>query len=144
MSYFDKLQYHFAGLNTDEERRDELLQPFWEKGVFGRKRGGVQYFEGLDVKTLQTLVTENFAERDDRQNNAPTIAAILRFMKKWPEFTAHGYAVGYDRDDCRVSITGIERRGKVEDSKMVSEFEKLFRKADDLVVEDDYMYCDFD
>lgn len=91
--------------------------------------GGVERFDNLSADTLQTLIDEGFADPDDTQNNSPSLQEILDFIREYPEFKAHGYAVSPERDDYRVSLEGVA--GVVErSSDAFSEFVDMFRDAD--------------
>lgn len=93
-------------------------------------RGGVAHFEGLTVESLTKLVEMDFADPDEQQNSAPTIAEILDFMLRNPRFTAHGYVVDPRRADVRVSLEGVALNEKPTDKER-DDFVSTFRHADD-------------
>lgn len=126
-------------LNRNVARRDELLDSFCSFSSMG----GMQRFAKLDVFTLESLVNEGFADPTDAQNSAPTLGDILNFMKQHPGFTCHGYAVDAKREDYRISIEGVDYQGNPTIEQIVA-FVKLFRFADELVIEEDELYCWFD
>lgn len=70
--------------------------------------GGIEHFDNLSADTLQTLIDEGFADPDDTQNNSPSLQEILDFIREYPDFKAHGYAVSPERSDYRVSLEGVE------------------------------------
>ena len=93
-------------LELDRENvaeRDKILNIITDEKNFG----GVHYYTGLDVESLQKLVDLHFALPNDNQNDAPTIGEFIEFMKEFPRFKAHGYAVVPERDDYRVSVEGL-------------------------------------
>lgn len=127
-------------LNKDYKRRDSIIFGRYCKELY--KFGGIRHFEGLDVIRLKMLLDENFIDPGDRQNLAPSVKEIYEFMKMYPSYKAHGYAVSIDRDDYRVSIEGVEK-GSPEDSlKEYIEYMQLFRYADEF--NNGTMYCWFD
>lgn len=126
-------------LNRDVKRRDELLEPFYVHSAMG----GSQRFAELDVFTLKTLVNEDFADPEDAQNSAPALGDILKFMEANPGFTCHGYAIEPYRSDYRISVEGVDYQGNPTIEQIVA-FVKLFRFADELVIEEDELYCWFD
>lgn len=65
-------------------------------------------FNNLSAETLVTLVEEGFANPDDTQNDSPSVKDFLSYMQAHPNVTAHGYLVGRERSDARVSIEGLE------------------------------------
>lgn len=104
-------------LNRDQDRRDEILKPFFEIANKERARyglagdeycGGVRSYEGLTVEALEDLIEEGFVDLDDCQNNSPTVREFLEFARERPmSVFFHGYAVHKNRDDYRVTIEGL-------------------------------------
>jgi hypothetical protein len=98
--------------------------------------GDITRFDEVDCATLEKLLRERWADPRDRQNLAPSIAEIFRFMKRWPEVRAYGYAVSSQRDDYRVSLEGIfVTPGDVSD-QLRSEFVEFAKDADELTTDD--------
>lgn len=120
--------------NMDVERRDEL--------VFKGKADpyDIKYFNALDVQTLAELLDANFADPEMTQNESPSIAEFYAFMvhcaEKYPEntVTAHGYVIGTEREDYRVSIEGLECRDPEDkiSKDLLVEFLTLCKNADEL------------
>jgi len=124
--------------NRDQKRRDKLF------GIQEPKTDYVSY-RGLDVKTLKILLDENFADPDERQNEAPSVEEFYDFLSEYPEFTVHGYTIGLERDDYRVSIEGGE--GEAKSDQALQAFIDRFKYADEFEVEvsdDRYCYCWYD
>lgn len=126
-------------MNKDIVTRDTMIF-----GSFDREKymGGVRKFSNLPCSVLMNLVTEDFADPEETQNNSPTIREFIEFMKKYAGYTAHGYVVIDTRDDYRVSVEGIDKGGDADSIEELKEFVKLCRWADDLDV--DTMYCWYD
>jgi hypothetical protein len=121
-------------LNKDYETRDKILAPYREG------RANFYRFENVPLKVLKELRDKNFLDVDDAQNYAPTIGELIEFMENSSStFTAHGYAVDYDREDYRISIEGLESHDGV-DFKEVEEF----RQADEFTLESGYFRCWWD
>lgn len=101
----------------DVERRDTLvfgsLQPWHNKD---QCFGGIKHFDGLDYKTLHTLLCESLMTSDTRRDDyAPTAMEYCDFMEKYPNVTAHGYCVSPHRRDYNVELEGLEYKGLVTD-----------------------------
>lgn len=126
-------------LNKDIVSRDKIIFGKYRPNKY--KFGGIQKFEGMDVKTLKTLIDNNFADPEDRQNLAPSIQEIYDFMEMYPKYTAHGYAVSDQRDDYRVSIEGVEKGEPSESVKEFTDYMAVFRYSDCFSYET--MYCWF-
>lgn len=92
--------------NRDISTRDKII--FGEYNENDYKDGAIKNFRFLSFDKLKKLVEEKFADPDEVVNESPTIAEYISFMKSHQNFTAHGYCVGTNRDDYRVSIEGLE------------------------------------
>ena len=131
-------------LNSDYQKRDSI--------IFGNNNpqygGGVAYFEKLSVQKLRLLVDENLADPEDYQNESPLIKEFLEFGEKYPNYvTYRGYVVEHERSDYRVSIDGIDiSYENNEPTSLINDFTKLFKGADEFIVEKDfkYLYCWYD
>ena len=128
-------------LNKDVNSRDNII--FKENYSPDKYLGGICRFERLSLKNLELLIDNKFIELNQCQNNSPTTEEILEFMKKYPKYTAHGYAVSLDREDYRVTLEGVEKNTSAESKEELEDFTKLFHLADDFIT-DSYMYCWFD
>ncbi len=106
--------------------------------------GGAESFAGLSVGTMQTLIELGFLDPNGNQNGSPTIAEFLRFMKRFPEFTAIGYATHPDRQDARVTIEGVEASGAILSAEAAAEFRELAATADECDISTDYARCWWD
>ncbi len=121
--------------------RDAII--FADGYVKREYKGGVRRFSGLSAKKLQELIDLHLADPGEAQNNSPSIAEFLNFMDSHDGYTAHGYTVDYTRDDCRVSIEGIESPGYCE-AQELEDFVAAFRDADDFEASTKRMYCWYD
>ena len=128
-------------LNTNQEARDEILEPFYlDKCTTGHNCAS---YAGLTLAALEELVARNFIDLEEQQNDAPTVREILEFMRKHPTFTAHGYAIDKSRDDYRVSIEGVMATDFSVEKDLFA-FIELFRFADEFDVSPEQLYCWFD
>lgn len=128
------------GLNKDVATRDKIIFGT-ESGV--KYLGGIRRFEGLTVDQLTELEEYGFLYLDDAQNYAPSVGEFIEFMKKFPEFTAHGYAVSVERSDYRVSIEGVEKHGEATPEELEA-FEDLFSDADEFTATSEGLRCWYD
>ena len=126
-------------LRRNAENRDELIFGEYNPDAY---IGGVRYFENLSLDTLKTLLEKKYIEADERQNNSPTTAEIKAFMERYPDYTAHGYAVSINRRDYRVTLEGVSKGRGADSSQELEEFYSLFRYADK--IKTSIMDCWFD
>ena len=127
-------------LNKNEKKRDEII--FGEHDVKAYY-GGVRHFKYLSLDKFEQLIDGNFINLKERQNRAPSVKEIYEFMKKYPSYTAHGYAVSVMRDDYRVSLEGVFKDCGASSVQEFDEFTELFKCADDFLT-GTIMYCWFD
>ena len=133
----------------DQNKRDSIISEtaIWNYGFIEKSTpsygGGIALFSGLKVETLKKLINEGFADLEDAQNESPTLKEFFDFLEKNPEFSAEGYAVSAEREDCRITITGVLYTGKVTESKKKA-FLELCSDADELTVEDEYLRSWYD
>ena len=106
--------------------------------------GGTEAFTGLAVGAMQTLVELGFVDPDGDTNGSPTVAVFLQFMKRFPQFTAIGYAVHPDRADVRVTIEGVESSGIPLSPEAITAFHELAATADECDTAPDYARCWWD
>ena len=130
----------FPELNTNIKERDTIL--FGEYDPSAYKYGGIRHFEYLDYPTLQKLVDKKFIDPEGCQNYSPSTGDFLAFMEAHPEFTAHGYAIGLNRDDYRITIEGIESDEIFSDVGTLEEFVGLCRFADYFCLNPPYAWWD--
>ena len=128
-------------LNTDVAKRDKLIFGKFEPRKYC---GGIRQFEGMSLETLDTLLANNFADKEERQNESPTIAEFRNFMQKHPGYTAHGYTVELAREDYRVTVEGLEKSEGYESAQELEDFIEAFRYADDFTASKEHMFCWFD
>ena len=124
-----------------------------EQIVFGRnydpkhyEYGGVASFSDLPLGKIEELVNEGFLSLRERQNASPTVAEYIAFVKDHNpnNWSFHGYVVSPDRNDCRVSIEGIESNGPLSKDDLI-DFLLLFSWANELDAErDEPVYCWYD
>jgi hypothetical protein len=92
--------------------REQILQPYlFKKGdmLYGWS-GGTRHIQKVPVEVIELLIRKGYLKRDENQNQSPTTDEFLRFMKQWRRYKvlAHGYEVSKERNDCRVTIEGLE------------------------------------
>lgn len=88
--------------NKDAARRDSMLGA--DGAGYG---GGIAAFDELDAAGLAWLLDEKFIDPHDRQNAAPSVWEIFRFLCAHPTVRAAGYVVDVKRPDYRTSIEAI-------------------------------------
>lgn len=90
----------------DVTERDTLI--FGQPINWKSNSGGIARFSGIHLPTLKKLIDLGYADPQETQNDSPTIQEFLEFMSVYPNVTVHGYVVSPYREDCRVSVEGIE------------------------------------
>ncbi len=131
-------------LNKNWGRRDSLLE--WKQYKFIKDNsymGGIKSFTNLDIKTLETLINEHFVYLDECQNSSPTIKEFFDFMSKYPQVKAHGYVVGPNRSDYRLSIEGLVCNNNIT-KKLLIDFSNYCHQADAFEVGENYLYSWWD
>lgn len=131
-------------LSKDYKKRDQII--FRREIAWGDSKetlGGTLRFEELTLEQLEELRDKRFLELSDAQNESPTIDQFLIFMQEHPGVMAHGYAVSPTRSDYRVSIEGLVFEGECTTNWQLA-FLKLCRRADDITITSDRLYCWFD
>jgi len=122
----------------DDLLRCELL------GITMPSEYGIGHFSGLTPERYEKLLAHGFIVPDDCQNYSPPADEMYNFCKLKSGFTMHGYAVSREREDCRISIEGVE--GRADTLPAIASFVNSFRRADDFTInwEDGYCYCWYD
>lgn len=126
-------------LNRNERQRDHIIFGEHDMAVY---MGGVRHFKNLSLSKLEQLIECDFIDLDERQNCAPCVKEIYEFMKKYPDYTAHGYTVSIRRNDYRVSLEGVSKESGADSVEELEDFMRLFKFADDFSTSP--MYCWFD
>jgi hypothetical protein len=122
-----------------KELREQLLAPYFDS----ESMGGVRYFHELPLSVLDELIAHNFIERGE-WNDCPGVdAAFLPFMRRNPEFTAHGYAVDWDRKDVRITVEGVEKSAPISKREMI-DFIQTFNGADEVELAENHARCWYD
>lgn len=94
-------------LNTNWEERDRYL--FGEDADLTQYGyGGTRRVRQITFEQLNWLITNNFADPEEYQNDAPTIGSLCKFLQEHPTCTVSGYVVSPERTDSRVSIDKIQ------------------------------------
>ena len=138
------VKYELIDGNNGEDAASERDMIIYGEGYLPSKySGGVRCFEKLELKALEKLLDKGMIDPEGTQNYSPTVEEFYGFMQKHPLFTAHGYTVSPERDDCRTTIDGIEYNGAVT-MEMVIDFTDLCKGADEFLVGTDHLYCWYD
>ena len=125
-------------MNMNDKRRHEIVGLDFSDEKYDLKR-----IDNITADKLQILIDEKFADPTDCQNSAPSIADILEFLKANKGFSAHGYIITPKRNDYRVSLEGVDKRGdiSVEDRQA---FTDMFRMADEFTCDSNSCHCWYD
>lgn len=126
------------------EHLEEIMKeyhPNWKKEAKEGKYD-TRHYTNLDAETLEKMIELGFADPEDKQNEAPTIAEFLEWMKENPSYKAHGYVVTIKRDDYRLSVEGVDGCGK--DLEEIQRFREMFQDADEFDIYRDYQRAWYD
>lgn len=130
-------------LNKNWQRRNEIL------GIPADNKSDFISIKNVSYDALVTLYKENFinAEEDDEWNECAGNNAFYEFMSKFPYVKCHGYIIGIDRDDYRVTIEGISYdtdKGEIISEDLRENFVIYFRMADEFKCTKTKLYCWYD
>lgn len=129
---------NIEGRATQKER-DALLQPYLSISADPNQ---ILYFRNLPLKVLEILVTRDFVDMNP-WNDCPGTNRFLGFMRRHPNFTAHGYAISFRREDHRITIEGLECQNPLTHNDIV-DFCGNFCEADEFQVSNSYARCWYD
>lgn len=130
-------------LNTDAKLRDEIIFGKYNEDNYSNL-GEIKHFSKLSLDKLKKLIELNFILLDECQNDSPTTEEILNFMKNYPEYYAHGYTVGLQREDYRITLEGVAKDSDFDTDSEKADFLQLFRFADELAYDGQSVYCWYD
>lgn len=131
-------------VNKDYKIRDKII--FGQEMDWEKISCGAVGFDGLKLGQFLELLEGGFLNLDCEHNLSPTIGEFMDFMRKYPKFTARGWAISPERENyeiCPITIDGIELAGPFTEY-MAIDFIKLCWNADDLVVNGEGLFCWFD
>lgn len=111
---------------TQLEKRNRILGFETKKDTFGVR---------FTLEQLLALQKAKLLDMEQTQNDSPSVETFVNFMVAHPGVKGHGYVIGVDRDDCRVSLEGLEFTGKVT-IPLIRDFVKLCHGADELTVDE--------
>ena len=124
-----------------------------EQLIFGReydsekyRYGGVVEFDCISYETAKTLLDRGHIKPNDSQNESPTASEFMEFIEQHEpdKWYLSGYVVLAEREDTRVTITGIGCTN-CQDRQTAVDFVMANRFADKLVCEESgALYCWYD
>lgn len=137
------LRHEILGIPDPKSMTECDCIMFW--GDDGRPHwfGGTDTFTGLSVGAMHTLVELGSLDLNGYTNNSPTAEAFLRFMEKYPMFTAIGYAVHPARQDARITIEGIETTAPLNGAALKA-FTDFAEEADEFDAHSSHCRCWWD
>lgn len=115
---------------AEQKERAEILR----SGATYKDEDCANYasFDYMSPETARKLMKEGYADPEESQNGAPTFEEMTAFCEKHPGFMLHGYVIGGDRRDARITAEGVQ--GTAQSIEAMLDFIEMFRHADD---------CDF-
>ena len=135
------MKYRKLSQSEQKERADILRSG---ANYSGKDQENYSFFSGMTPATARVLLEKGYADPEDCQNGSPSFLEMTEFCEKHPGFTMHGYVIGSDRDDARVTAEGVQ--GTAQDAEGMLDFFETFRCADscDTDRETRSCYCWYD
>jgi len=97
------------------------------------------HFSEMTPETARKLLNMGYANPEDSQNDSPTFEEMTIFCEQHPGFKLHGYVIGNDRDDARVTAEGIQ--GTAQNIEAMLDFVEMFRYADECDTDHKTLSC---
>ena len=112
------MRFRLIEQKKDYNEREQIL--FDEPVNFTEysRSGGIRQFEEKDGMEMANLADEGFIDLEDRQNSSPTADEFIEFCLDHPDVLMHGYAVSPTRSDTRVTITGLQSEGPLDEETL--------------------------
>lgn len=137
---------NYAKWNTREHM---IFGEDYKPENYGIRGSLIRRFKGMSIVTAEALIAQGFLDPKETQNDSPTVREFIDFAKEHldADFKFHGYVVGPEREDCRVSFDGIESSKDEISKETLLDFVKTFLvkyHADDMDVNDDWLMCWYD
>ena len=120
------MKFHKLTKAKQKERAEILRSGANYKGA---DQENYSHFDSMTPETARKLMNMGYADPEDSQNGAPTFEEMTVFCEKHPGFKLHGYVIGGDRDDARVTAEGVQ--GTAQNLEDMLDFIETFRCADD-------------
>jgi len=138
-NYWQKSTVEPIGNSNEIPERERILQPYLyppNDTLMSGWIGGTRHFHGAPPTVIELLIKKGYLKKSETQNESPTSEQFLRFMKRWRQYNilAHGYEVSKERDDCRITIEGLEFRHRIDedDEHFYDEWHNFNHGADEL------------
>ena len=96
-------------------------------------------FSDMSPETARILLEKTYAIASDEQNGSPSFREMLNFCEQLPGFTLHGYVIGGDRGDARITAEGVQ--GAAKDIDGLFDFVELFGRADECEYDRETLNC---
>lgn len=114
--------------------RDKMLSKYF---IDKEYMGGIRRFEKVPLEVVVKLVSKGFLKPHERQNLSPSTIEFIKFAKEWKkqgiEILFHGYVVSKKRDDCRITLEGMQTKEDYTDNKkFLASWFRFAITADDL------------
>lgn len=130
----------------DAERREQLLyQRAYDLENYGEDGLNLARFAHISVAVVKQLVAEELLSLEDRHNDSPSVGEMLAFCSGLDEdiWFFHGFTVGPERIDCRVTLEGFESF-TAPTPERIEEFLRFNCHGETEVSEDGACWCWYD
>lgn len=125
------------------DQRDQIV--FGEDYKSKKYGCGLRRFHELTISQIDQLEEAGIIDKRDAQNDSPTAGEIIEFLRerKTDGWYAHGYCIGPDRDDFRITFEGVGKKTAPSQQDII-DFAMMFRFADEFDISNDGVRCWYD
>ncbi len=130
----------------DAERREQLLyQRAYTPENYGKDGLDLSYFSHIPVALVRQLVAEGLLDLRSQHSESPSVEEMLTFCSGADEaiWFFHGFTVGPERIDCRVTLEGFESF-TAPTPERIEEFLRFNRRGETEVSETGACWCWYD
>lgn len=93
------------------------------------------HYTHLSAENAETAIKNKWMDPKERQNESPTIARLVKFVKENPRFVLHGYVIVAERADARISVEGVIALDGAIPEKQYKAYVALCHRADEFDAE---------
>ena len=126
----------------DYQMRNDIIKQYQDKTLMGGDPD-LMHFTELPFQVAKKLEKMGFVDPMESQGESPTAEKMMKFIEEHPKFWLHGYLITEKRDDTRITFEGVGC-GNDYDEKDLKDFTKMFRHADDFVIEHERLWAWYD
>lgn len=135
------MKFKLAEKKLDYKLRNRIIKQYQDKTLMGGDPDIIHFTE-LPLSVAKKLERMGFVDPEEYQGEGPTNKVIMEWVAEHPGFWLHGYLITEKRDDTRINFEGVGCNDY--DDQELKDFTKMFRHADDFVIEPDRLWAWYD